>query len=109
MASPSFRPQTLDYFLVLDFEATCDNEAQPDPQEIIEFPCLKVSAKTFEVEAREGVTVVQRHCIACRDFAVFGPFSVGNKVAFDYRNIWGSRYTPTSVHPSFVDIRDLYS
>ncbi len=43
--------QSFDHFLVLDFEATCDRQRQPKPQEIIEFPCLKVSAKTFETEA----------------------------------------------------------
>lgn len=47
----SFQAQSFDSFLVLDFEATCDNEARINPQEIIEFPCLKVNGKTFEVEA----------------------------------------------------------
>uniref|UniRef100_A0A914WHH6 Exonuclease domain-containing protein n=1 Tax=Plectus sambesii TaxID=2011161 RepID=A0A914WHH6_9BILA len=50
--SNGFVPQNYDYFLVLDFEATCDSGTQPSPQEIIEFPCLKVSAKTFEVESK---------------------------------------------------------
>ena len=46
-----FQPQTFDNFLVLDFEATCERDNKIEPQEIIEFPCLKVNAKSFEVEA----------------------------------------------------------
>lgn len=42
--------QNFDYFLVLDFEATCDNRRQLIPQEIIEFPVLKVNGRTFEIE-----------------------------------------------------------
>lgn len=44
----------LDYFLVLDFEATCDDKAvrsPPEPQEIIEFPVIKVNARTLNTEA----------------------------------------------------------
>lgn len=47
----SISPQQFDYFLVLDFEATCERDTKLRPQEIIEFPCLKVSGKTFEVES----------------------------------------------------------
>jgi ERI1 exoribonuclease 3 len=43
--------QNFDYFLVLDFEATCDKDAHLMPQEIIEFPVLKVNSRTFETEA----------------------------------------------------------
>lgn len=44
--------QDYDYFLVLDFEATCSQQkGVPSPQEIIEFPVLKVSGLTFETEA----------------------------------------------------------
>ncbi|KAH9504146.1 ERI1 exoribonuclease 3 [Bulinus truncatus] len=43
--------QKYDFFLVLDFEATCDKTAQPSPQEIIEFPVLKVNANTMKIEA----------------------------------------------------------
>ncbi|XP_063871907.1 ERI1 exoribonuclease 3-like isoform X1 [Scylla paramamosain] len=42
--------QRYDYFLVLDFEATCENEKKMNPQEIIEFPVLKVNAQTYEIE-----------------------------------------------------------
>lgn len=41
--------QDFDYFLVLDFEATCIKDMRLNPQEIIEFPCLKVDAKTFQI------------------------------------------------------------
>ncbi|GAV04431.1 hypothetical protein RvY_14706 [Ramazzottius varieornatus] len=40
--------QIYDYFLVLDFEATCDRDAPPHPQEIIEFPVLKVDSRTMK-------------------------------------------------------------
>ncbi|XP_045610989.1 ERI1 exoribonuclease 3 isoform X2 [Procambarus clarkii] len=45
-------PQQYDYFLVLDFEATCEKSKQINPQEIIEFPTLKVNAKTYEIESQ---------------------------------------------------------
>lgn len=41
----------LDYYLVLDFEATCDNRKPPKPQEIIEFPVLKVNSHSLVTEA----------------------------------------------------------
>ncbi|XP_041475908.1 ERI1 exoribonuclease 3-like isoform X2 [Lytechinus variegatus] len=44
-------PQDFDYFLVLDFEATCLENQKIEPQEVIEFPVLKVSGKTFQTEA----------------------------------------------------------
>lgn len=44
--------QNFDYFLVLDFEATCEKNKKIVPQEIIEFPVLKVNGKTFDVEAQ---------------------------------------------------------
>ncbi|CAF1491788.1 unnamed protein product [Didymodactylos carnosus] len=43
--------QKYDYFLVLDFEATCDEKNPPHPQEIIEFPVLKINGKTFICES----------------------------------------------------------
>ena len=45
-----FPTQNFDYFLVLDFEANKDHKTIK-PMEIIEFPVLKVSGKTFETEA----------------------------------------------------------
>ncbi|XP_048458356.1 ERI1 exoribonuclease 3 isoform X3 [Rhincodon typus] len=46
----SFHPQTYHNFLVLDFEATCDKQLIK-PQEIIEFPILKLHGRTLEIEA----------------------------------------------------------
>jgi DNA polymerase III alpha subunit (gram-positive type) len=43
--------QIYDYFLVLDFEATCLENEKIAVQEIIEFPCIKVNAITMEPEA----------------------------------------------------------
>ncbi len=45
------KPQNYDYFLVLDFEATCDQERKIHPIEIIEFPVLKINARTFQCES----------------------------------------------------------
>ena len=42
---------SIDYYLVLDFEATCENGRKMKPQEIIEFPVLKLNASTHEVES----------------------------------------------------------
>ncbi|UXI16591.1 hypothetical protein NH340_JMT02534 [Sarcoptes scabiei] len=44
----TYTSQNYDYFLVLDFEATCDQKPI-DPIEIIEFPALKFDCKTFEI------------------------------------------------------------
>jgi len=44
------KTQNFDYFLLLDFEATCDKSIKLKPQEIIEFPCLLVRAKDLKVE-----------------------------------------------------------
>lgn len=46
--------QNFRHFLVMDLEATCDHKSQGPfgPQEIIEFPALKVCSKTFRVEAK---------------------------------------------------------
>ena len=41
----------VNYFLVLDFEATCDRDTKMKPQEIIEFPVLKVNAATMKTES----------------------------------------------------------
>lgn len=40
----------ISYYLVLDFEATCDDHRKLHPSEIIEFPVLKVNAVTKETE-----------------------------------------------------------
>lgn len=42
--------QVFDFFVVLDFEATCDEGSrQPQPQEIIEFPLVLVDSRTLRV------------------------------------------------------------
>lgn len=43
--------QDIQYFVVIDFEATCDKERNPHPQEIIEFPSVIVSSVTGQLEA----------------------------------------------------------
>ncbi len=40
--------QPLDYIVVLDFEATCDERNSPSPQEVIEFPSVLVSMQTLD-------------------------------------------------------------
>ncbi|MBT3198358.1 MAG: exonuclease domain-containing protein [Phycisphaerales bacterium] len=41
--------QPFEYFVVLDFEATCDRGKAPGPQEIIEYPSVLLSGETFDV------------------------------------------------------------
>lgn len=43
--------QNFQYFLVIDFEATCEKGRKIHPQEIIEFPCVIVNGVTGELEA----------------------------------------------------------
>ncbi|PIA53820.1 hypothetical protein AQUCO_00900422v1 [Aquilegia coerulea] len=43
--------QEFQYFVVIDFEATCDKENNPQPQEIIEFPSVLVNSMTGQLEA----------------------------------------------------------
>ncbi|CAF1273575.1 unnamed protein product [Adineta steineri] len=47
----SIQPQNYSYFLVLDFEATCEANQKLQPSEIIEFPVLKINGHTFECES----------------------------------------------------------
>jgi len=44
------KPQKFQYFCVLDFEATCEENKRITPQEIIEFPTVLVNATTTEIE-----------------------------------------------------------
>ncbi|KAI3829273.1 hypothetical protein L1987_03392 [Smallanthus sonchifolius] len=46
-----YQHQEFRYFVVIDFEATCDKERNPHPQEIIEFPSVIVSSLTGQLEA----------------------------------------------------------
>lgn len=43
------RMQKYNNFLILDFESTCERNVKIKPQEVIEFPCLWLSSKNFEV------------------------------------------------------------
>ncbi|XP_020086263.1 uncharacterized protein LOC109708820 isoform X4 [Ananas comosus] len=43
--------QEFQYFVVIDFEATCDKDTNPHPQEIIEFPSVLVNSVTGQLEA----------------------------------------------------------
>jgi ERI1 exoribonuclease 2 len=43
--------QEFHYFVVIDFEATCDKVNNPFPQEIIEFPSVLVNSATGQLEA----------------------------------------------------------
>lgn len=42
-------PNPFDYYVILDFEATCDQGKAPKPQEIIEFPSVLMCGKTFKI------------------------------------------------------------
>ncbi|GAV62134.1 RNase_T domain-containing protein [Cephalotus follicularis] len=54
MSSQSYQPdfhfQEFQYFVVIDFEATCEKERIPHPQEIIEFPSVLVNSATGQLE-----------------------------------------------------------
>ncbi|KAH0464890.1 hypothetical protein IEQ34_004993 [Dendrobium chrysotoxum] len=45
-----YQLQEFQYFVVMDFEATCDKVMQPNPQEIIEFPSVIVNSLTGQIE-----------------------------------------------------------
>ncbi|KAF6140435.1 hypothetical protein GIB67_030516 [Kingdonia uniflora] len=46
-----FQLQEFQYFVVIDFEATCDKDKNPHPQEIIEFPSVLVNSVNGQIEA----------------------------------------------------------
>lgn len=41
---------SVDYYVILDFEATCKEDNLISPQEIIEFPCVLLNARTLLIE-----------------------------------------------------------
>ena len=45
------RPQKFDYFCVLDFEATCEQDVKLKPMEVVEFPIVLMNASTLQTEA----------------------------------------------------------
>ncbi|KAH3756766.1 exonuclease III protein [Pelomyxa schiedti] len=49
-APPSPQIQGVEYFVILDFEAICEEGPTPVPQEIIEFPSVLLNSRTLKVE-----------------------------------------------------------
>ena len=43
--------QVFDWLAVIDLESTCDDQANPSPQEIIELPCVLLSLRTLQLVA----------------------------------------------------------
>ncbi|KAF3453171.1 hypothetical protein FNV43_RR03608 [Rhamnella rubrinervis] len=72
MLSQSYRPdfqfQEFQYFVVIDFEATCDKEKNPHPQEIIEFPSVLVNSMTGQLEDYFQIYVRPTHNQLLSDF-----------------------------------------
>lgn len=62
------QPQAFDYFVVLDFEATCEKGAQIYPQEIIEFPSVLVDGATGNLESEFRTYVRPQHHPVLTDF-----------------------------------------
>ena len=48
---------TFDYFIILDFEAQCEEFKTIEPQEIIEFPCVLLNTKTLEIDGEFSFTM----------------------------------------------------
>ena len=63
-----FNMQEFQYFVVIDFEATCDKEKNPHPQEIIEFPSVLVNSSTGQLEDQFQVYVRPSHNQQLSDF-----------------------------------------
>ncbi|CAL5080158.1 unnamed protein product [Urochloa decumbens] len=57
----SFRMREFDYFVVIDFEATCKEGPRIYPQEIIEFPAVLVDAVTGDLLSAFRTYVKPRH------------------------------------------------
>lgn len=53
--------QPFDYYVVLDFEATCDQGPGPEPQEIIEYPSLLLDGRSLETIDEFQSFVCPRH------------------------------------------------
>ncbi|XP_074310629.1 uncharacterized protein LOC141646641 [Silene latifolia] len=65
---PEYNIQEFQYFVVIDFEATCDKERNPHPQEIIEFPSVLVNSRTGQLENSFQVYVRPTHNQQLTDF-----------------------------------------
>jgi ERI1 exoribonuclease 2 len=57
----SFRMREFDFFVVIDFEATCEKDCRIYPQEIIEFPAVLVDAATGGLLSSFRTYVRPRH------------------------------------------------
>jgi len=53
---------------VIDFEATCDKEKNPHPQEIIEFPSVLVNSRTGQLEDCFQIYVRPTHNLLLTEF-----------------------------------------
>ncbi|KAK9727142.1 hypothetical protein RND81_05G260900 [Saponaria officinalis] len=60
--------QEFDYFVVIDFEATCDKLKNPHPREISEFPSVLVNGRSGEIEDSFQVYVRPTHNQQLTDF-----------------------------------------
>lgn len=65
---PQSQFQEFQYFVVIDFEATCDKERNPHPQEIIEFPSVLVNSATGQLEDYFQIYVRPTHNQLLSDF-----------------------------------------
>lgn len=65
---PEYGFQDFQYFVVIDFEATCDKEKNPHPQEIIEFPSVLVNSRTGQLEDCFQIYVRPTHNQMLTDF-----------------------------------------
>jgi len=78
--------QPFKHYLVLDFEATCQEGARIDPQEIIEFPCLLIRADDFSLveQFHEYVKPVGKPLLTnyCTDLTGITQDMVEDKVTF---------------------------
>ncbi|KAK9673572.1 hypothetical protein RND81_12G175900 [Saponaria officinalis] len=66
--APEYTIQEFDYFVVIDFEATCDKLKNPHPQEIIEFPSVLVNGRTGQIEDSFRTYVRPTHHQQLTDF-----------------------------------------
>ncbi|EMS57606.1 hypothetical protein TRIUR3_07302 [Triticum urartu] len=64
--------QDFDFFVVVDFEATCMKDGRIFPQEIIEFPAMLVDGATGRIES-----VLRRELTGIRQEDVDGGVELG--------------------------------
>lgn len=64
----SYFSRSFRYFVVIDFEATCDKDKIPEPQEIIEFPSVIVDGMTGKLVASFQIYVRPKYNPQLTDF-----------------------------------------